>query len=478
MALFFNVEDRKKAFVIHWFFGIRTVADCSASEAVAVLKEGLERTLSQVRQYAGIIEKDEDGGHSIVRRKSDTVRFSVRHFDGPEDNFPSMAEISEAHFGQELLGDHMDLSNELMTFGRKPEAHPDNRPALCSFRANLISGGIILMVQAHHYCNGIAGWSAYVQQIAENCCAVAKGTKFPSFDPRCLDRSLFTSLGYEKPSPSVGGEEDARAEAQPHTSPRTEPPPKRRPQQSLLFHLPQSRATHLKKAASPTDGTWISTYDAVCALMWRVFSRIREPLYEPGPTFKPLFGTGVTIKKESTKPPMPDKMQGSIQFDISSASSPLPQPTLAEVISEVPLANLASYIRQLTQSVTTDMLSETLQKMANVRNKADLSISVDAMPPMALYITDWRPAKIPTFDFGFAEPLAYRHVFGVVVGGQCIVYPPRKGPAGEDEGIELQVTFEEELVPQLVNDPEWSRYFEFRGVDFREEGGKNRRAKL
>lgn len=442
-------------------------------EVVAVLKEGLERTLAQVRHYAGIVEKDEDGGHSIVTRRSNTVKYSVKHLDGPEDNYPSLDEIAAAHYGQEILGDHKALSNAPMTYGRKPEAHADRHPALCSFRANLIPGGIMFMGQTHHYGNGIAGWAAFAQQLAENCSAVSKGTAYPSFDPNWLDRSLYTSSGYEKPSDEAGDRVGSEDQGHPDAPTGSGVQPKRRPIQSLLFHLPKSKAALLKAAASPTDGTWISTYDAVCALMWRVFSRIREPLYKPEPGFKPLIGTGVRIKKQKNGLPMPERLQGNIQFDVFSSSSPLPQPTLAEVISEAPLYKLARYMRQLTESVTNEMLTERLQKIANVRNKSNLTISVDEMPPMALYITDWRGCKISTYDFGFAEPLAYRHLFGEVVGGICIVYPPRKGPAGEDEGLELQVTFEEELVPQLVNDPDWSKYFEFRGVDFRQEGAKD-----
>lgn len=443
-----------------------------------VLKEGIEKTLSQVRHYAGHIEESKNGNHDIVRRKNSTVKFTVKRLDRATDNFPSMAEIARANFSQDVLGDHELLSNSPMTFGRKPEAHPDNHPAMCSFRANLIPGGIIFMSHGHHYANGVGGWSSFTEQTAENCLAVFKGTEMPYFDSRCLDRRIFTNLGYEKPSPSEVEASESSPKAQP-PPPGSEDQSHRRPLQSVFFHLPNSKAAILKKEASPKDGTWISTYDAVCAHMWRVFSRIREPLYQPGRNFKPLLGTGVSMRRMPFNPPMPEKMQGNIQFDITSATSPVPSPTLDEVISTAPLPKLAGYLRQLTGSVTIDMIAEKLQKVAHVRNKPDLSISVDTMPPMAQYITDWRGTKVTTFDFGFAKPIAYRHLFSMVLANHCIVYPPRnRGPAGQDEGIELQVTFEEELVDQLVNDPEWSKYFEFRGVDLWEEGRKTLQAKL
>jgi hypothetical protein len=88
---------------------------------------------------------------------------------------------------------------------------------------------------------------------------------------------------------------------------------------------------------------------------------------------------------------------------------------------------------------------------------------------MAMLISDWRYSNVCTFDWGFAKPTCYRHLFGGVPLCQVIVFPPHNGPAGDDEGIEVQLTFETELVPQLLRDPDWSKYFEFRGVDAYDE---------
>ncbi|KAF1848165.1 uncharacterized protein K460DRAFT_308124 [Cucurbitaria berberidis CBS 394.84] len=453
MAFFFKLNDTEK------------------TKTTAILKEGLERTLSQVRHLVGTIESDNDGHHSIVRKRSSTVQFVVQHLDSLEDKFPSFAEIAEAHFLSPILGDINVLSNSPMTAGNKPEAHPDNSPAITSFKANFIPGGLILNVHIHHYSNGIMGFTSFVKQLAENCYAIANTTAYPSFDPKCLDRSLFGSLGFDRPSTS----KEPQVEAHPRPARNSD----HRQSQSLMFHLRKSRAAELKKAASPTDGSWISTYNAVCAIMWRVLSRIREPLYNPGLDNKPIWAEGVSISKLFINPPIPARMQGNMQIDIISTTSTVSQLTLAEIISDAPLSKLASYTRQMTNSVTSDMLQGMLQKFAPVRNKQDLSINVDSFPPMSILLTDWRDANICSFDFGFAEPTAYRHLFGGVPLCLALVYPPHKGPAGDDEGMEIQFTFETELVQQLLNDPEWSKYFEFRGVDAWQEGSlSNHRSKL
>jgi hypothetical protein len=378
------------------------------------------------------------------------VKYVVQHLDRAADRFPNFDDIANAHFASNSLGDVGILSNAPMTFGEKPEAHANNHPAISSFKVNFIPGGIIFNMHMHHYSNGLPGWASFTKQLAENCYAITHKTEFPSFDPRCLDRDFLTFL--------VGPEEQ-----EVDAPPRPDHHPGHRPAQSLLFHLRKSRAAELKKAAWPADGSWISTYDAVCALMWRVFSRIREPVYKPDRDSHLVWVEGVNMLKRF--PDLPTRMQGNISFDTTSTTSVVPPLTAAEIISEAPLSKLASYVRQTTNSVTIDMLAKQLQKIEPVRNKEDLSVRVDAFPPMTLIITDWREADICNADFGFAKPTAFRHLFDTVAEGLVIVYPPHDGPAGDDEGIELQVAFEKELVSELVTDPEWTTYFEFRGVD-------------
>lgn len=420
-----------------------------------MLKEGLERTLSQARHLVGTIEKDDDGHHSFVKRKNSTVKFVVQYLDSPEDNFPSFAEIEKDNFVATTLGDIKVLSNAPMTYGEKPEANPNSSPVVASYKANFIPGGLIFNMHSHHYSNDVMGWASFAKQLAENCYAIINKTKFPSFDPKCLDRSRFTA-------PKIP--EESRVDAPPRADRHRE----HKVSQSLIFHLPKTKATELKKAASPDDGSRISTYDAMSALMWRVFSKIRAPVYKPDPASKPIWGEGVNLTKRLTNPTMPARMQGNLFFAALSAMSAVPQMTSAEIISEVPLSKLASYTRQMTNSVTAEMLASGLQMLAPIRNKADLSVRVNSFPPMSLVITDWRDADVCTADFGFGKPTAYRHLFDTVTEGLVIVYPPHNGPAGDDEGIELQVAFEKELVQQLVNDPEWNKYFEFRGVDAEE----------
>ncbi|KAM7204513.1 Transferase [Rhypophila sp. PSN 637] len=459
-ALFFKLQDPNK------------------SKIVSLLKQGLERTLSQARHLAGTIERDPDGHHSFVKRKNSTVKFVVQHLDEPGSPFPSFSDLEKAHFVGTALGGKQGveiLSNKPMTYGEKAEADPDTSPAVASYKANFIPGnGLILNMHSHHYANDLVGWAHFTQQLAENCSSIVNNTPFPPWDPACLDRSRFSSPVISDSSSQV----DAPTQADRH--------PSLKPSQSLIFHLPKSKAALLKSAASPPpnegEGGWTSTYDACIALTWRVLTRLREPLYSHNtwPEANPIWAEGVNLTKRLANPTLPRRQQGN-SFIVALSSSMagyIPPPTISEITgpeSRFPLWKLARYIRTMTNSVDENFLKVALGMLAPVRNKKDLSVRVDSLPPLTLAVTDWRDAKgiCLEADFGAGEllgkPVAFRHLFGSVVSdGLVIVYPPKKSAHGgedEEEGIELHFAFEKELVDQLLCEEEWARYFEFRGVD-------------
>ncbi|KAK3941451.1 hypothetical protein QBC46DRAFT_340585 [Diplogelasinospora grovesii] len=129
--------------------------------------------------------------------------------------------------------------------------------------------------------------------------------------------------------------------------------------------------------------------------------------------------------------------------------------TAEEVIHTAPLSKLAWYIRQLTNGVTQENLDTALTAIAPIRDKTTLFLKTDSFPA----------------DFKFARPYAFRFPFDTVTAGLTVAYPVRTNgaPAGDDEGNEFSIGFEKELAKGLIEDPEWDRYFEFRGVDAEEK---------
>ncbi|KAL4778832.1 transferase [Aspergillus varians] len=426
------------------------LADEDKRNAAEVLKAGLERTLSQARHLCGTMEKDPTGGHSFFKKKDSTVRLVVQWLDS--EDYPSIDEIEESHFSAVKLGDLNIWSVPPMTYGEKPEANPDNSPVVAAYKANFVRGGLVFIMHHHHYSNDIMGWAGLTHQLAENCYAIKNKTPFPDWDPSNLDRSRIT-----KPDPA----EDVKVDSP--------PAPQRHPEQmtgiSLLFHLPKSKAAELKSLATPQDGSWISTYDAFSAFIYRNLTRVRAPVFKPDMSTSIFWMEAVDMRRRFHSPKVPPRLQGNIMSVAMGITAPVTQPTVSDVISEWPFWKLAAYIRALTNSVTQDNLDKMLDKVAMVRDKTTLNIRIDSQPPMSLLQTDHRDANITAANFGFASPITYRHLLDAVTNGVIIIYPPRTNAANPDEGCEFAIFYEKDLAQTLIHDPEWNEYFEYRGID-------------
>ncbi|KAK7397830.1 hypothetical protein QQX98_012801 [Neonectria punicea] len=440
------------------------LSESEQPKIIPVLKRALEVTLSQCRQLCGIVDKHPDGRLCSHKKRESTVQFHLQWLTGPEDEgkYPSFDELEKRHFVSQALGDMNIWCVPPMTYGEKPEAQPGNNPKMAAFKASFIRGGLVFMMHHHHYGNDIMGWAGELHQLAENCAAIWKSPQapaFPPWDPACLDRSRIT-----KPEAPKDQQVDGPVPPLRHVDHRVG--------QWLLFHLPKSKTAELKKLASPEDGSyWISSYDAYMAFIWRTLSKHRARLFKPDLKQKLLWGEAVDMRRRFHDPPVPPRMQGNVVYVALSEQSAVPRLSAEEVISELPLSKLAWYIRQLTNGVTQESLDAMLTAIAPIRDKTTLFLRTDSFPPMSNFTTEWRDTRPCEADFGFAKPHALRFPFDTVTAGLSVVYPVRTNgaPAGDDEGNEFSIGFEREIAKDLIEDPEWNKYLEFRGVDAEEK---------
>lgn len=354
-----------------------------------------------------------------------------------------------------------------MTWGERPEANPDSSPVVAAYQINLARGGIVFSMHSHHYASDVMGWHNFTHQLAGNCEAIANDGPFPEWNPLRTDVTRFTK--------------DLPEEALVDGPPAPQRHPDHPEQQSVLFHLPKSKAQHLKTLATPPEPRRISTYDAMCAYIWRVLSKVRAPLYHRRPSEQLRWAEAVNMRGRLHNPPLPDRMMRNIVAGAFSHAAPVKfldnpsitetsdgpaPPTIAQVISDAPLFELSSYIRQLTNSCTEEHLEVLLDMIAPIRDKRSISLRVDSYEPMSMFVTDHRPGDIGDFDFGFAKPITYRHLWGsLITAGLILIYAPIRSAADPDEGCMFTITMEKELVPKLLEEPEWADYFEYRGLD-------------
>lgn len=339
-----------------------------------------------------------------------------------------------------------------MTWGERPEADPDNSPAVSGYQINLCVGGLVFFVQLHHYSCDAHGFSSYMKQLAANCLAAATSTPLPEFDPANLDVSRLT---VQVPAESMV---DGPPVAQHH--------PGHREQESIMIHVPKSKAAELKRLATPAGGGWISTYDASVAQLWRVLSRVRATLHRPAPDAVLWWGEGVDMRPRLRERPIARGLMRNAIAGAFSDTAPVAPLTVAEVAGEAaPLSRLAGYVRAMTESCDEAHVDALMGMVAHVRDKRSVSLRVDSHPPMSMFVTDHRAADVSGFDFGFGRPITYRHVWGgFSTAGVCVLYAPVRS-ANPDEGCVFAVTMEKELVGPMRRLRDFTDYFEYRGID-------------
>lgn len=427
-----------------------------ATDKVALaklIKQGLEATLGQCRHLVGTIEKSKADEYSIVKKRTSTVPFEVQWLDGPDSQAKSFEDMSRLHFSGKAFGDKSFIGIKSMTFGAP--CYLDSSPVVSGFKLNFISGGMILCIHHHHYTVDVKGTHSLIIQLAANCKALSKGSAPPAWNDAFMDRSLFIT-------PPPLPEESIEAPPMPQKH------PDHLPCYQLIFHLAKSKVAEVKSMATPTDGSWVSTYDAMIALWWRISTRTRLAFYPKTDLSQPaLFFEAVTMRHR-LKPPLPEQLQANcLNIGRSTQLEERQQLTLAEVLAEdVPLSRLASEVRAITDTSDPAYLFDMIKQVAKVRDKASLMFRLDSFAPLCFIVTDWRNSPMCEEDWGFGRPAVFRHLtnHGFEAETIMVVSPPRTVEVGPDEGYEFLIPFEEHDVERLLKDPDVIKYFDYRGL--------------
>ncbi|KAI2616721.1 transferase family-domain-containing protein [Hypoxylon sp. NC1633] len=415
-------------------------------------KKALEMTLGQCRHFVGRVEVNEHGDFSIVKKPFSTVRLNVRRLNGAHDTCPSFDQMESEGFTSQALGDPASITIEGMTMAS--ERHPSTSPEVSGFQLTFVRGGCILAVHRHHLVCDVSGLTSLVRQIAGNCRAVFANAELPDWDDAWMDRSRFIT-------PTVADVD----QVQPPEAPQRHPD--WLPCSWLLFHINQANVAELKQLATPDDGTWISTYDAIVAFLWRIITKNRADIYKPDLSAPAIFMVSVNMRNR-LNPPVHERYQGNLVCGgLSFRQGNVP--TLADVISDAPLSRLAAFIRKVTQSVTSQTMDDMLESAAPIKDKSTLHVRLDSVPPMSLAATDWRKVLICDEDFGIGRPAAARFVADTVFENMVTLYPSRtlQSTNGSNTGVEVVVPFENHAVDKLIGDDEMRKFFEFKSVEAR-----------
>ncbi|KOS39095.1 hypothetical protein ACN38_g10060 [Penicillium nordicum] len=323
-------------------------------------------------------------------------------------------------------------------------------------QANFIRGGLILTWCIFHMAGDGTTFYTWTNIWAEEC-RRAQGLEIR--DPIQLPEAIWQDR--ERVTKS-SGDTAGKLESHPEYTLLPFTPPEAPPKMTSLSHRgqvfyfsPESLAA-LKAEASPVNATepsdqkWISTNDALAALLWRTVMAVQSPL-------ETLEGDPVSVfniaidGRQRTKPKLHPATLGCF-LEYVAISVPV-----RRMLSTMSLADLATEIRkgilQANQQFTDDVVAlvEQLEDVDRLVPTAFLDV-----PGFNCVLTSWVNFKLYGLEWGpllgnNIEAVRVPHV-GCINGCQVVL------PVLPNGGMEILVGVEESSLDRLLDDPLFTKY--------------------
>ncbi|KAJ4245548.1 hypothetical protein NW762_014057 [Fusarium torreyae] len=424
------------------------------------LKNSLAHTLAQYTQFGGKLHiDDETGNYSIRTSNNDSVEFSVKYHDHPDDETVSTYGALEKDAFPPINLPSRVLLPRIMTEKHTLTQHGDyayEGAPVSMFMLTFIRGGLILGVGLHHLSTDVSGLDGFLQAWATNTRNLAAGLDLEPFDDRILDRSQLTYSGL-LPGIDRMDELTRRVKYIKLLEAIPQPPPEdfQMPNTSeVLFHFPKSKITTLKSIASLGDSdNWVSSYDSIMALCWRCITRARLPSF----SLDTVSGLMHAVNgRNRLKPALPTYYIGNV------AMHGRPKLTFADIVAQGAYPRLAALVRATNVEIDHALYAAAVEWVAGVPDKRLIALNMNAFLGPDIGSTSWQALTAhSTWDFGFGTPAAVRWPKPDLDG--FVFYFPLRETDEEDQGTELVVCLEDEAMRRLLQDEEWASYAMPRG---------------
>ncbi|KAI9791837.1 MAG: hypothetical protein M1816_003382 [Peltula sp. TS41687] len=437
------------------------------------LKRSLESFLRQpeegvlaLPQLLGKIHQDPESGRLSVKvTETSSIPFVVSTADHvtlqqlrPDLGFPSRC-----------------LDPKLFATGMEAIAKPDRSGGFQSFNVQLtfITGGFVICLNKHHYLLDATAVGHLIRWWFKRAACLAEDDKRlvklkVETDAKTLAVHDQSALTLHKPVPPQDHPEwKVVSGAGPYVFGFPLPsatvmfiakhlpfvkPPKIG---NAVFHFTPAALSELHATLQAQTTGWISTHDAVCALVWRCVTRARLQLV-PGDSRpeKSMISLAVNSRRK-LDPPLAEEYFGNAAF-LAPSSMPVGMLTDTELGS---LAVAAAAIRNSIATKTTDThLRSLLQLMAAQKKASDVVNSFKAFMGHDVFLTSWDKCfgSMREFDVGCGQFQRLRLPGGGAFDGLAVVMPT----FGQRDTAGLEVTLD--LIDSHLNalkaDSEWKRY--------------------
>lgn len=452
-------------------FSLRPDAD--KQQILNNLTEGLSRTLAEYPILVGTLHFDNDAKRVVVKRTpASSLTLAVKE-PGPDGTIDveSFEFLDKHDFPVHLLDASKVLPSSVV--GKFPVPAQDistDGPAVCAFQVTFIDGGIILALAITHQVSDGMGCETLLTSWSRNSYAVFEGTPTGVIDAAMMaDRTILSAKGKPVTSPEELKKLGDKFPTYKARDVPPAPPPvdfKMPVVKTRIWHVPKSKLKELKALASkqPPGGVegWVSTYDALLAILWRAIVRAKLPLLKPEPA-APSKAIHAVNARGRTEPAIPDNYIG-----VAVTLPQSPELTVADVLSPdlgstLPL--LAHTVRAATSQVKPEYVADLIRWAGSCPDLRWVELDMHWVLGLDCMAFDWHTMKsYETHDFGFGRPAALRWPHPQFEGF-LFVLPTRTTKGNPDEGLEVCLGLEESCYPNLRKDDEFLRFAEERGKD-------------
>ncbi len=335
-------------------------------------------------------------------------------------------------------------------------------PPVMVIQATFIQGGLILTSCLHHRVSDGLAFAAVLKAWAQHTAVVGMvngndlGASIAGLETRSMDRTplhnglLGAHLG-DLPQFRLS-KVAADATAPVATTSQSGAPVG--PLRFCVFYFSASRLAQLKLVASPlnpADG-WISTNDALCALLWRHVVRARAR------ATRGLLDFAVAVEaRRRLVPPLPKEYLGNATFysGVTCDSSTVLAPS-------TPLATVAQLIRKSVSDFDSAKIRAIIGLINSLPQASDLAYKVYDDPDRGFCVTSWVDLGLLDFDWGAglgrADSVRVPNVRMERGMPWCGFFPRKPG----DGGLEVLFFLEEPAVRALREDEEFMAFAEWR----------------
>lgn len=416
----------------------------------SALEKGLQKTLVEIPYLGGVVAEDNDKSGKVHIEPGPGVFLCLKTLgDGADMPYPN---LKDSHFPPSRLGGDVKAPGDMVLLG--------STPPVMAAQVNIVQGGVLLAIGIHHSSMDAAGFATVLKLWASNTKTSFlsdgplgdEAAKLNSLPSNSLDRNpLMKASTAADGDPKVKIKEHPQYKLQP-----TPPPPKETenastapptfalpPMTPTVFYFAAAKLAALKSSINPSS-SFISTNDALCALLWSSITRARtlpENITEGQETPSSLLGFAVDGRRRLS-PPLPSSYIGNVNI---YASARLPTSTLSK---NMELGSIASAIRTAITEVDNDRIQDVIALITSLPNVTDLKPGFNYFLGSDLAITSWRDMGLIGLDWGtgIGKVEAVR-LPKVDFDGLCIVLPELA-----DGGLEVLVGLEDGAMERLKGD--------------------------